>query len=191
MKKLAFAIVMALSFQAHAGLGVAGMLSYQMDTWKGSGTGLDSVKAKSGTTRVGVMLWLPIFPTLTIRTGYILETQEAEYTYTNTTKGELKASNHLIPLNLQFDLPFAGLYAFGGVLLATCDSVSPSAGNKCYNDDQRANLGVGYEFVSLGPVQLNGEAEYVRGMKNLSDNSAYDIKLENALALNFLVRVGF
>lgn len=190
MKKLAFALVMALSLHANAGLGVAGLLSYQQDTWKGSGTGLDSVKSNKGTNRMGVLLWLPIFPTLTVRTGYVLETQTAEYSYTAGTKSEVKASNHLIPINLQFDLPLVGLYAFGGVVLVTCDSASPS-GTKCYNDDQRANLGLGYEFISLGPVQLNGELEYQRGTKNLSDNAAYDIKLENALALNFLVRVGF
>lgn len=183
-------LILLVSAQAFAGLGVGALGSYQQDTWTASGPNLLSAKAAKGTTRMGALLWIPIFPTLTIRTGYLIETQELETAYSSTTViVENKLTNSVIPVNLQFDLPLVGLYIFGGALMVTNDSVTPSTSTKS-ESDLRINTGIGYEFISLAVVSINGELEYQQGTKNISPSPGFDLKV-NALAANLIFRVGF
>jgi hypothetical protein len=187
MKKIIAALVLLTSLSASADLGVGALISGQKDSWTASGPGLNSVSSPKMSSRYGALLWFPIFPTLSVRTGYLIENLELESetslgTFTTTYK------NSVVPLNLQFSLPFTGAYIFGGLLFASNFSAEPG-GNKL-ESDQRVNMGAGYEFFSFVVGSLNGELEYQYGTKNLSSTDGFEIK-SRALTANLIFKVGF
>lgn len=187
MKKLIALLTILTSLSASADLGVGLLASGQQDTWKASIPGVDSISASKISTRYGALLWFPIFPTLSVRTGYLIENQEAE---TKTAGGNSTSTlkNSVVPLNLQFSLPFTGAYIFGGLLFVSNFSNEPS-GSKL-ESDQRVNMGAGYEFYSFVVGSLNGELEYQYGTKNLSPAAGSDIK-NSAIGANLIFKVGF
>lgn len=179
--------VLTLSSNAWAGLGIGISGGLQKDTWTVSGTGVTSYDAPKNTTHLGVLLWLPILPTLTIRTGYLLESQA----YTVNSSGSTSSVtliNAVIPANLQIDLPLTGLYVFGGLLLASNQSIDPSSNTKNSNDT-RTNLGLGYDMLGLPLMGLDIELEYQKG-GNVSPSAGFDTKM-SAIGMNLVFKIGF
>jgi hypothetical protein len=174
-----------LSSPSWAGLGVGVLGGLQKDTWSVSGTGLSSVDASKNTSRLGALLWLPILPTLSVRTGYLMENQSTTVNSGGTT---YSYTNSVIPINLQFELPLTGLYAFGGLLMVTNQSVDPSTTSK-NNNDTRTNLGVGYDMLGLPLMSLAAELEYQMG-SNVNPTAGYSSKL-TAIGINLVFKVGF
>ncbi len=187
MRKIIALITVFISLSASADLGVGILVSGQKDSWTASGAGFDSVSSPKMSTRYGALLWFPIFPTLSIRTGYLIENQEMEFTGSGIT-ATMTLKNSIVPLNLQFSLPFTGAYVFGGVLFASNFSNEPS-GSKL-ESDQRVNLGAGYEFYSFVVGSLNGELEYQYGTKNLVNVAGNELK-SRAIGANLIFKIGF
>jgi hypothetical protein len=138
------------------------------------------------TTRFGVMFWLPVAPGLSMRVGYLRETEKV---HMETLSGDsnLTVSNYLVPINLQLGLPVTDLYVFGGGIFATNDKVDPAAP---WGNDVRVNAGVGYPVVDLGPGHLNVELEYEKGTKNLNNSPGFETK-NQSIAVNISAQFGF
>ena len=178
-------LVTASSAWAGLGIGITGGL--QKDTWTVSGAGLTSYDVPKNSSHLGVLLWLPILPTLTIRTGYLLESQA----YTVNSSGgtsSVSVTNAVIPADLQIDLPLTGLYVFGGLLFASNQSIDPSSNTK-NNNDTRTNLGLGYDLLGLPLMGLDLELEYQKGI-NVSPSAGYDTKM-SAVGMNLVFKIGF
>ena len=181
------ALLLVLGFQAHADLGAGVLVSGAKDTWDATGPSLNSVDADGMTTRYGVMVWFPLFPGLSMRVGYLRETEKLTAKYSNIGTADSTITNNLVPINLQLGLPVTDLYVFGGGVFASNDKVDPSG---TWNNDLRVNLGLGYSVVDLGPAQLNVELEYQKGTRNLSESPGFDIK-NQSIALNIGAQFGF
>lgn len=186
--QLCFATLLILGFtaQARAEFGVGVIGSYHLsDNYSFSGTGADSVKAKSGSS-FGALAFVPILPWFSLRAGVSYEDLAFEYKYTNGTTDDGKLTNMLVPVNLQFSLPLTGLYAFGGVVFSTNQKTSPDTGSKARNDT-RTNLGLGYDFFSFTLLTLSGEVEYMMGNSNISPAAGTELKT-NFVNLNLMAR---
>jgi len=179
-------IFLGFTSAAHAEFGVGVFGSYHItDSYTFSGSIADKINPK-GSNNVGALVFLPIFPFFSIRTGLVYESLNFESTYTNSTAVNTKLSNTLIPVNLHFEFPITGLYAFGGVIFASNSSTDPSTSGKA-GSDTRTNIGVGYDFFNLTLLTLSGEVEAQRGSKNISPDANFDLKA-NQLNLNIMAR---
>jgi hypothetical protein len=180
-------LVFLFATSSWAGFGVGVLGGLQKDTWSVSGAGLNSVDSSKNTTRLGALVWLPILPTLSVRTGYLIENQS---TTVVTTVGSSSAdlTNTVIPVNLQFEIPITGLYAFGGLLMVSNQSIDPSSSSK-NNNDNRTNIGVGYDMLGLPLMALAAEVEYQMG-NNVNPTAGYTAKV-STLGLNLVFKVGF
>lgn len=183
-------IFLGLTSAAHAELGIGVYGSYHIsDSYSFTGANADSIKGKGG-SNFGALLFLPIFPYFSIRTGLGYENVTLESSYTGGAAAtEMKLSNQLIPLNLHFEFPITGLYAFGGVVFVTNKKTDPDAGGKAGNDT-RTNLGLGYDFFNFTLFRLSGELEYQKGSKNISPVAGYEVKANNA-NFNLMARFTF
>jgi hypothetical protein len=187
MKCTIAALLLIFGFQAHADFGAGVIVSGAQDTWDASGAGVTGMKSDGMTTRYGLMAWLPLFPGLSMRLGYLRETEKVKVDYSSIPTSNVTLTNNLVPINLQFGLPVTDLYIFGGAIFAYNDKVDPSG---TWNNDLRLNAGLGYAVVDLGPAQLNVELEYQKGTRNLSDTSGADVK-NQSVALNIGAQFGF
>lgn len=184
-----FAALIFLGFtasaQAELGVGVFG--TYHLsDAYTFSGPFADKITAPSG-TNYGALVFFPIFPYLSIRTGLAYETLKFKTHYTGglpTTDTRLE--NMLIPLNLHFEFPIVGLYAFGGLVFVSNQKTTPNSGTKAQSDT-RTNLGIGYDFFNFTLLTLSGELEYLRGSRTIAPNTEYELKT-NQLNLNIMAR---
>ncbi|WP_413288551.1 outer membrane beta-barrel protein [Bdellovibrio sp. HCB337] len=183
-------IFLGLVSSAHAELGVGVYGSYHMsDSYTFTGPNADSVKSKSS-TNFGALLFFPILPYFSLRGGVAYESLNFESTFTGGGAAiDSKVNNMLIPVNLHFEFPIVGLYAFGGVIFVSNQKTDPDTAGKM-GSDTRTNLGLGYDFFNFTLFTLSGELEYQKGSKNISPDPAYDMKVNN-MNLNLMARFTF
>jgi len=179
-------ISFAFTTVAHAELGVGVFGSYHLtDNYTFSGPAADKISAK-GSSSVGALLFLPVLPYFSLRAGLAYENLKFESKYTGGASSVTTTlENRLIPVNLHFEFPITGLYAFGGVIFVDNQKTTP--GTSKAGGDTRTNLGLGYDFFSFTLLSLSAELEYMRGSKNLSPDPAYTVKANN-LNLNLMAR---
>jgi hypothetical protein len=188
LRMLSAALVfLGFTTAAHAEFGVGVFGSYHMsDSYTFSGPLADKVNSKSS-SNVGALVFLPILPYFSIRTGLVYESLNSEVLYAGGAAAvDTKLSNTLIPLNLHFEFPITGLYAFGGVIFVSNSSTEPSTMGKA-GSDTRTNLGIGYDFLSLTLLTLSAEVEMQKGSKNVFPDATYDLKT-NHTNLNIMAR---
>jgi len=179
-------IFLGFTTAAHAEFGVGVFGSYHIsDSYTFSGPQADKINSKSS-SNVGALVFFPVLPFFSLRTGLVYESLNFESTYTAGAAVNTKLSNTLIPLNLHFEFPITGLYAFGGLIFVSNTSTDPSTSGKA-GSDTRTNIGIGYDLMSLTLLTLSGEVEMQRGSKNISPDANFDLKA-NQMNLNIMAR---
>lgn len=180
-------IFLGFTASAHAEFGVGVFGSYHIsDSYTFSGPVADKVNSK-GSNSFGALVFFPILPYFSVRAGLAYESLNFESTYLGGAAAiDTKLNNTLVPVNLHFEFPITGLYAFGGVIFVTNQKTDPDTFGKA-GSDTRTNIGVGYDFFDLTLLTLSGELEYMRGSKNISPDPAYDLKVNN-MNLNIMAR---
>jgi len=180
-------VLLGFTASAHAEFGVGVYGTYHMtDTYTFSGPVADKIESQSS-SNVGALLFIPILPYFSIRTGVGYESLNFKSKYLGGAAAvDYKLTNMLIPINLHFEFPIVGLYAFGGVVFASNTKTDPDNLGKA-GSDTRTNIGVGYDFLTFTLLSVSGEVEYMTGSKNISPNPSYDAKVNN-LNLNLMAR---
>lgn len=192
LKSLAFFAALAVSFSAHANLEIAGIAQVAQTHFDLKD--LPGVDVKNGTnTRIGALLFLPVLPTLSLRTGAIYHDRKMKSEITGF--GDITTTDKLleVPLNLQWNIPVTSAFVYGGLMFdltqkTECDA---PAGFDCKKtpNDTAVNIGAGYNLVSFGLIRWAIEIEHQRGTKDLVDGAG-EIKQSN-WALGTVLAFGF
>lgn len=196
LKSLTVIAALTFAFNAHANLEIAGIAQMAKTSYSASDVGGVDYKGKND-MRIGALLFLPLLPTLSLRTG-LLTTERT--TDIESAAGGFTAKDKLtlIPLNLQWNLPVTSLFIFGGITLINTQSSSISNCSGAADcsvsvsktpNDSAVNLGLGYNIVSFALFRWALEVEYQNGSKDLIDGAgelkASSLNLGTVLAFGF------
>jgi hypothetical protein len=167
-----FWLVLASLFigvHAHAELGVGVLGSYHLSESYSltSDEGLGETATGKGGYALGAIIFVPLLPELSVRTGLLYEHLRID-DGVGTSVDRVTLENVALPADLQFSIPLTDLYVFGGAVIAA--NYNSSSGTHM-NTDVRLDAGLGYSFVTLGPLKLSGEFEYMYGITNISPNN--------------------
>lgn len=197
LKSLTVIAALAFAVNAHANLEIAGIAQMAKTSYSTSDVGGVEYKGKND-MRIGALLFLPLLPTLSLRTG-LLTTERTTDVDAGAAGGfTAKDKLTLIPLNLQWNLPVTSLFIFGGITLINTQSSSISDCSGAANcsvsvaktpNDTAMNFGVGYNIVSFALFRWALEVEYQNGSKDLLDGAgelkASSLNLGTVFAFGF------
>lgn len=192
-----FVIVFCASQLAKAELGLAGLVGVRQNS-----SVVESAQTSSSSKtglQYGALLTLPIFPTLSLRTGFLSVDRSVGLSGSIIGVGNLtvnakqKASYLDLPIQLQMNFPGIDLYLFGGGTYSsltsyTCEPETPGTvcNSQRKNYDSSFDLGLGYRLHTFTGIYLSAELQYQHGLTNVSAAPS-DSQFNRAWVVNLLM----